>query len=45
MAHGAFRTVIVETWRPGSVLTVAVVLLASAVLDQPVLVAGTVRAG
>jgi DHA1 family bicyclomycin/chloramphenicol resistance-like MFS transporter len=34
MAYGAFCTVIVETWRPGSVLTVAIVLLASAVLGQ-----------
>ena len=34
MAYGAFCTVIVETWNPGSVLTVAVVLLVSAVMGQ-----------
>jgi DHA1 family bicyclomycin/chloramphenicol resistance-like MFS transporter len=34
MAYGAFCTVIVETWNPGSVLTVAVVLLGSAVAGQ-----------
>ena len=34
MAYGAFCTVIVETWHPGSVLTVAVVLLVSAVMGQ-----------
>jgi DHA1 family bicyclomycin/chloramphenicol resistance-like MFS transporter len=34
MAYGAFCTVIVETWHPGSVFTVAVVLLGSAVLGQ-----------
>jgi hypothetical protein len=37
MAYGAFCTVIVETWRPGSVLTVAVVLLGSAILGQAAL--------
>ena len=37
MAYGALCTVIVETWRPGSVLTVAVVLLVSAVLGQAAL--------
>ena len=34
MAYGALCTVIVEIWRPGSVLTVAVVLLGSALLGQ-----------
>jgi MFS transporter, DHA1 family, multidrug resistance protein len=34
MAYGALCTVVVETWRPGSVLTVAVVLLVSALLGQ-----------
>jgi MFS transporter, DHA1 family, multidrug resistance protein len=34
MAYGAFCTVIVEVWHPGSVLTVAVVLLGSAVAGQ-----------
>jgi DHA1 family bicyclomycin/chloramphenicol resistance-like MFS transporter len=34
MAYGAFCTVVVETWRPGSVFTVAVVLLGSAVAGQ-----------
>ena len=34
MAYGALCTVIVETWNPGSVLTVAAVLLGSAVLGQ-----------
>ena len=34
MAYGAFCTVIVEVWRPGSVFTVAVVLLGSAVAGQ-----------
>jgi MFS transporter, DHA1 family, multidrug resistance protein len=34
MAYGALCTVVVETWRPGSVLTVAVVLLVSAILGQ-----------
>jgi DHA1 family bicyclomycin/chloramphenicol resistance-like MFS transporter len=34
MAYGALCTVIVEVWRPGSVLTVAVVLLGSAILGQ-----------
>jgi DHA1 family bicyclomycin/chloramphenicol resistance-like MFS transporter len=34
MAYGAICTVIVETWHPGSVLTVAVVLLGSAVAGQ-----------
>ncbi len=37
MAYGAFCTVIVETWRPGSVFTVAVVLLGSAVAGQAAL--------
>jgi DHA1 family bicyclomycin/chloramphenicol resistance-like MFS transporter len=37
MAYGAFCTLIVETWRPGSVFTVAVVLLGSAVLGQAAL--------
>ena len=37
MAYGALCTVIVETWRPGSVLTVAVVLLGSAILGQAAL--------
>jgi DHA1 family bicyclomycin/chloramphenicol resistance-like MFS transporter len=34
MAYGALCTVIVEVWHPGSVLTVAVVLLGSALLGQ-----------
>jgi MFS transporter, DHA1 family, multidrug resistance protein len=34
MAYGAVCTVIVEVWHPGSVLTVAVVLLGSAVAGQ-----------
>src|SRR6185312_12879055 len=34
MAYGALCTVIVETWNPGSVSTVAIVLLASAVAGQ-----------
>lgn len=34
MSYGALCTVIVETWRPGSILTVAVILLASAVIGQ-----------
>ena len=34
MAYGALCTVIVEAWHPGSVFTVAVVLLGSAVLGQ-----------
>ena len=34
MAYGAFCTVVVETWNPGSVLTVAVVLLGSAIAGQ-----------
>jgi MFS transporter, DHA1 family, multidrug resistance protein len=34
MAYGALCTVVVEVWRPGSVFTVAVVLLGSAVLGQ-----------
>jgi MFS transporter, DHA1 family, multidrug resistance protein len=34
MAYGAFCTVIVEVWHPGSVLTVAVVLLGSALAGQ-----------
>ncbi len=34
MAYGAFCTVIVEVWRPGSVFTVAVVLLGSALAGQ-----------
>ncbi len=34
MSYGALCTVVVETWRPGSVLTVAVVLLGSAVAGQ-----------
>ena len=34
MAYGALCTIIVEVWRPGSVFTVAVVLLVSAVLGQ-----------
>jgi DHA1 family bicyclomycin/chloramphenicol resistance-like MFS transporter len=37
MAYGAFCTVIVETWHPGSVFTVAVVLLGSAMLGQAAL--------
>ena len=37
MAYGALCTLIVEVWRPGSVLTVAVVLLASALLGQAAL--------
>ncbi len=37
MAYGALCTVVVETWRPGSVLTVAVVLLGSALLGQAAL--------
>ncbi|HEY5300943.1 MAG TPA: multidrug effflux MFS transporter [Acetobacteraceae bacterium] len=34
MSYGALCTVIVETWRPGSVLTVAIVLLGSAIIGQ-----------
>jgi DHA1 family bicyclomycin/chloramphenicol resistance-like MFS transporter len=34
MAYGALCTVAVEVWRPGSVFTVAVVLLGSALLGQ-----------
>jgi MFS transporter, DHA1 family, multidrug resistance protein len=34
MAYGALCTIVVEVWRPGSVFTVAVVLLGSAVLGQ-----------
>ncbi len=34
MAYGALCTVAVEVWRPGSVITVAVVLLGSALLGQ-----------
>ena len=34
MAYGALCTVIVEVWRPGSVFTVAAVLLVSSVLGQ-----------
>jgi MFS transporter, DHA1 family, multidrug resistance protein len=37
MAYGALCTVIVEVWRPGSVFTVAVVLLVSALLGQAAL--------
>jgi len=37
MAYGALCTVAVEIWRPGSVFTVAVVLLASALLGQAAL--------
>jgi MFS transporter, DHA1 family, multidrug resistance protein len=37
MAYGAFCTVVVEIWHPGSVFTVAVVLLGSAVLGQAAL--------
>jgi MFS transporter, DHA1 family, multidrug resistance protein len=37
MAYGAFCTVIVEAWHPGSVFTVAVVLLGSAVAGQAAL--------
>lgn len=34
MSYGAFCTIVVEVWRPGSVFTVAVVLLGSALLGQ-----------
>ncbi len=34
MAYGALCTLIVETWHPGSVLTVGVILLVSALLGQ-----------
>jgi len=34
MAYGALCTIIVEVWRPGSVFTVAVVLLVSSLLGQ-----------
>jgi MFS transporter, DHA1 family, multidrug resistance protein len=34
MAYGAFCTVVVEVWHPGSVFTVAVVLLGSALAGQ-----------
>ncbi len=34
MSYGALCTVVVETWRPGSVLTVAIVLLGSAIIGQ-----------
>ena len=44
MAYGALCTVIVETWRPGSVLTVAVVLLGSALLGQVALSLAVQRA-
>ena len=37
MAYGALCTIAVETWRPGSVFTVAMVLLVSAVLGQAAL--------
>ncbi len=37
MAYGALCTVIVEVWRPGSVLTVAAMLLVSSVLGQAAL--------
>jgi DHA1 family bicyclomycin/chloramphenicol resistance-like MFS transporter len=37
MAYGALCTVAVETWRPGSVFTVAVVLLVSTLLGQAAL--------
>ncbi len=37
MAYGALCTVVVEAWRPGSVFTVAVVLLVSALLGQAAL--------
>ena len=37
MAYGALCTVVVEVWRPGSVSTVAVVLLGSALLGQAAL--------
>ena len=37
MSYGALCTVVVETWRPGSVMTVAVVLLGSAVAGQAAL--------
>ena len=37
MAYGALCTVVVEVWRPGSVFTVAVVLLVSALLGQAAL--------
>jgi MFS transporter, DHA1 family, multidrug resistance protein len=37
MAYGAICTLIVEVWRPGSVFTVAVVLLVSALLGQATL--------
>jgi DHA1 family bicyclomycin/chloramphenicol resistance-like MFS transporter len=37
MSYGALCTVVVEVWRPGSVFTVAVVLLVSALLGQAAL--------
>lgn len=37
MAYGALCTVIVETWHPGSVFTVATILLVSALLGQAAL--------
>ena len=37
MAYGALCTVVVEVWQPGSVFTVAVVLLGSALLGQAAL--------
>ena len=37
MAYGALCTVIVEVWHPGSVFTVAAVLLVSALLGQAAL--------
>lgn len=43
MAYGALCTVIVEVWRPGSVFTVAVVLLASALIGQAALSLATRR--
>jgi DHA1 family bicyclomycin/chloramphenicol resistance-like MFS transporter len=44
MAYGALCTVIVEVWRPGSVFTVAVVLLGSALLGQAALSLAVQRA-
>jgi MFS transporter, DHA1 family, multidrug resistance protein len=45
MAYGALCTIVVEVWRPGSVFTVAVVLLGSAVLGQVALSLAVRRVG
>jgi DHA1 family bicyclomycin/chloramphenicol resistance-like MFS transporter len=45
MSYGALCTVAVETWRPGSVLTVAWVLLGSALVGQAALAVAVRHAG